>query len=93
MPFSSGFKPALILILRCYELWAKKSGPSLLFQVLVLYTGGTIGMVRNRDGVLVPQPHAMEQKIRSMCTMHDEVGAVSCARFSPDLRISLVAFF
>jgi L-asparaginase/Glu-tRNA(Gln) amidotransferase subunit D len=43
------------------------------FQVLVLYTGGTIGMVRNKDGVLVPQPHAMENKIRAMVTMHDEV--------------------
>jgi lysophospholipase len=39
----------------------------------VLYTGGTIGMVRNKDGVLVPQPHAMENKIRAMVTMHDEV--------------------
>ena len=39
----------------------------------MLYTGGTIGMVRNKDGVLVPQPHAMENKIRAMCTMHDEV--------------------
>jgi len=29
-------------------------------------------MVRNKDGVYVPEPHAMERKIRSMCTMHDE---------------------
>ncbi len=40
--------------------------------MLVLYTGGTIGMVRNKDGVYVPEPHAMESKIRAMCTMHDE---------------------
>ncbi len=29
-------------------------------------------MVRNSEGVLIPKPHAMERKIRSMCTMHDE---------------------
>ncbi len=33
-------------------------------KVLVLYTGGTIGMVRNAEGALAPQPHAMETMIR-----------------------------
>ena len=33
-------------------------------QVLVLYTGGTIGMVRNSEGALAPQPQAMESMIR-----------------------------
>merc|ERR1719234_1543830 len=41
-------------------------------KVLVLYTGGTIGMVRNGAGVLVPQPNAMESRIRKIVTMHDE---------------------
>ncbi len=41
-------------------------------RVLVLYTGGTIGMVRNAEGALAPAPHAMEAKIRLTCTMHDE---------------------
>ena len=41
-------------------------------KVLVLYTGGTIGMVRNTEGVLAPAPNALEKKIRSTCTMHDE---------------------
>ena len=58
-------------------------------KVLVLYTGGTIGMrmltiwrkiksffqsgmVRNSEGVLVPQPNAMESRIREIVTMHDE---------------------
>ena len=40
--------------------------------VLVLYTGGTIGMVRNSEGALSPAAHAMEAKIRQTCTMHDE---------------------
>ena len=41
-------------------------------KVLVLYTGGTIGMVRNRLGVLVPEANAMEANIRRIVTMHDE---------------------
>ena len=40
--------------------------------VLVLYTGGTIGMVRNSEGALDCAAHAMEAKIRQTCTMHDE---------------------
>jgi len=45
-------------------------------KVLVLYTGGTIGMTRNKDGALAPQPHMLEAKIREMVTMHDEKYAV-----------------
>jgi lysophospholipase len=41
-------------------------------KVLVLYTGGTIGMVRNSAGVLVPQPDAIELRLRRIVTMHDE---------------------
>jgi len=41
-------------------------------KVLVLYTGGTIGMVRNYQGVLVPEPNSMEANIRRIVTMHDE---------------------
>ena len=41
-------------------------------KVLVLYTGGTIGMVRNDEGALSPEAHAFEKKIRMNCTMHDE---------------------
>ena len=60
----------------------------LIVQVLVLYTGGTIGMVRNKDGVLVPQPHAMENKIRAMCTMHDEVECLPLNRITLGLHKS-----
>ena len=52
-------------------------------KVLVLYTGGTIGMVRNTEGVLAPAPNALERKIRSTCTMHDE--EYSCQRFGQKL--------
>ena len=37
-----------------------------------MYTGGTIGMVRNSEGALAPFPHAMEDRIRATITMHDE---------------------
>ena len=43
--------------------------------VLVVYTGGTIGMVRNLAGVLVPEPNALEANIRRIVTMHDETFA------------------
>ena len=48
--------------------------------MLVLYTGGTIGMVRNRAGVLVPEANAMEANIRRNVTMHDE--SYSSERFA-----------
>jgi len=41
-------------------------------KVLVLYTGGTIGMVRNSEGALATIPHVMESTIRNTITMHDE---------------------
>ncbi|XP_061384564.1 L-asparaginase 1-like [Danaus plexippus] len=40
-------------------------------RVLVLYTGGTIGMVKNKDGVLVPQKGAFENLIRGYPQLHD----------------------
>ena len=51
-------------------------------KVLVLYTGGTIGMVRNHAGVLVPEPNAMESNIRRIVTMHDD--QYSVMRFAGD---------
>jgi len=40
-------------------------------KVLVLYTGGTIGMVRNSEDVLVPQANVMEDRLRMNINMHD----------------------
>ncbi|CAH2094761.1 unnamed protein product [Euphydryas editha] len=42
-------------------------------RVLVLYTGGTIGMVKNRDGVLIPQKNAFENLIRAYPQLHDNM--------------------
>ena len=41
-------------------------------KVLVLYTGGTIGMVRNSEGALEPSANAFEAMLRKACTLHDE---------------------
>lgn len=49
--------------------WSQES------RVLVLYTGGTIGMMRNERGRLVPIPREMEMNIRRYPHMHDELYA------------------
>ncbi|EFN66941.1 L-asparaginase [Camponotus floridanus] len=40
-------------------------------RVLVLYTGGTIGMVRNEEGVLVPIANAFIKNLRRYPQLHD----------------------
>ena len=44
----------------------------LVSKVMVLYTGGTIGMVRNQDDMLAPAKHALENNLRELKTLHDE---------------------
>ncbi|XP_041969682.1 L-asparaginase 1-like [Aricia agestis] len=59
------------------ELSCKSSGSTLKSvgrndrRVLVIYTGGTIGMVKNRNGVLIPQKGAFENLIRGYPQLHD----------------------
>ncbi|XP_043526263.1 L-asparaginase [Frieseomelitta varia] len=40
-------------------------------RVLVLYTGGTIGMIRNENGALVPKANAFVKKLRNYPHMYD----------------------
>ncbi|XP_035719284.1 L-asparaginase-like isoform X2 [Vespa mandarinia] len=40
-------------------------------RVLVLYTGGTIGMIRNESGVLVPKANSFVNNLRQFSQMHD----------------------
>ncbi|XP_060805140.1 L-asparaginase 1-like [Amyelois transitella] len=40
-------------------------------KVYVLYTGGTIGMIKNNEGVLIPQKGIFENMIRSYPQLHD----------------------
>ncbi|CAK1550419.1 unnamed protein product [Leptosia nina] len=42
-------------------------------RVLVIYTGGTIGMVKSKNGVLIPQKGAFENLIRGYPQLHDNV--------------------
>ncbi|XP_059474884.1 L-asparaginase 1 [Neocloeon triangulifer] len=44
-------------------------------RVLVLYTGGTIGMVRNNSGILAPTANALVHSLRRYPDLHDETYA------------------
>ncbi|XP_055524544.1 L-asparaginase [Wyeomyia smithii] len=44
-------------------------------KVLVIYTGGTIGMMRNEKHALEPRPNEFVRKIRKYPNMHDDVYA------------------
>ncbi|XP_058808958.1 L-asparaginase 1-like isoform X2 [Phymastichus coffea] len=50
-------------------------------RVLVLYTGGTIGMVRNKEGALVPKPNTLVKNLRKYPNLHDKQYAED--RFGP----------
>ncbi|KAH7952123.1 hypothetical protein HPB52_018942 [Rhipicephalus sanguineus] len=39
--------------------------------VLVIYTGGTIGMVKDKDGVLKPAPGILDKRLREFPQLHD----------------------
>ncbi|XP_013774495.1 L-asparaginase-like [Limulus polyphemus] len=41
-------------------------------KVLVLFTGGTIGMLQTRNGVYAPQPNYLERNIRKFPELHDQ---------------------
>ena len=53
----------------------------LVSKVMVLYTGGTIGMVRNQDDVLAPAKHALENNLRELKTLHDAKFAREVLRY------------
>ncbi|XP_065340986.1 L-asparaginase 1 [Cloeon dipterum] len=51
-------------------------------RVLVLYTGGTIGMVRNGNGALAPTANALVHSLRRYPDLHDE--SYAQAKFKSD---------
>lgn len=60
------------LILNDDDLWATRNlGDQKESKVLVLYSGGTIGMIKNKNGVLAPEPKMMEKKLRTYPQLHD----------------------
>ncbi|XP_055589321.1 L-asparaginase isoform X2 [Uranotaenia lowii] len=50
-------------------------------KVLVLYTGGTIGMMRNEKNALEPRPNEFVRRIRQYPNMHDD--AYASKRYGP----------
>ncbi|KAL3220533.1 hypothetical protein MRX96_029810 [Rhipicephalus microplus] len=40
--------------------------------VLVIYTGGTIGMVKDEKGALAPAPGILDKRLREFPQLHDE---------------------
>lgn len=50
-------------------------------KVLVIYTGGTIGMMRNDKNALEPRPNEFVRKIRQYPNMHDD--AYAAKRYGP----------
>ena len=45
---------------------------NLVSKVFVLYTGGTIGMTRNKDDVLVPAKNKLANNLEHLGTFHDK---------------------
>ncbi|ODN02046.1 L-asparaginase [Orchesella cincta] len=58
-------------------------------QVLVIYSGGTIGMSRGPQGSLVPIPNMLEKTVRKFPHMHDEDYAKERFGDAPDAPLCL----
>ncbi|KAH0548462.1 L-asparaginase [Cotesia glomerata] len=58
-------------------------------KVLVIYTGGTIGMIRNAQGVLSPLPNAFIETVKSYSHMHDRTYAEEFLGCSDSLVLPL----
>ncbi|KAH6930307.1 hypothetical protein HPB50_012612 [Hyalomma asiaticum] len=52
------------------EAWRKYATNDEAF-VLVIYTGGTIGMVKDKNGVLKPAPGILDKRLREFPQLHD----------------------
>ncbi|CAG0920491.1 unnamed protein product [Notodromas monacha] len=67
-PFSV---PKILCRNESYEILQQRGSKSNESRVLVLYTGGTIGMIKNEQGVLAPAPRQLEPHIRTYPHLHD----------------------
>ncbi|KAF2881603.1 hypothetical protein ILUMI_24546 [Ignelater luminosus] len=59
---------------------AQKNHPAAYTMIKMFYTGGTIGMQKNDDGVLVPKPNAFKDRIKKMPQLHNEEEAKKLKR-------------
>ncbi|XP_065290312.1 L-asparaginase 1-like [Dermacentor albipictus] len=53
------------------DAWYSCTGPDQAC-VLVIYTGGTIGMVKDEKGLLKPAPGILDKRLREFPELHDE---------------------
>ncbi|XP_054927344.1 L-asparaginase-like isoform X3 [Dermacentor andersoni] len=53
------------------DAWHSCTGPDQAC-VLVIYTGGTIGMVKDEKGLLKPAPGILDKRLREFPQLHDE---------------------
>ena len=60
-------------------------------KVFVLYTGGTIGMTRNSDDVLVPAKNKLANNLQHLGTFHDKQFAESVLGNEEMLVLPMIA--
>ena len=60
-------------------------------KVFVLYTGGTIGMTRNSDDVLVPAKNKLANNLQHLGTFHDKQFAESVLGNEDMLVLPMIA--
>ncbi|XP_058839457.1 L-asparaginase-like [Topomyia yanbarensis] len=77
------------LYMRRNSSYGKMSSDTPEAKVLVIYTGGTIGMMRNENNALEPRPNEFIRKIRKYPNMHDDVYASK--RFGPAKNMAPLA--
>ncbi|KAG1685111.1 L-asparaginase [Nymphon striatum] len=64
------------------KLFTERSRPE--SRVLVLHTGGTIGMIKNEQGVYAPEPNKLQQKIKQYPQLHDVDYLTTSLNYQPD---------
>ena len=69
----------------------KEVNTNIVSKVFVIYTGGTIGMTRNNEDVLVPAKNKLENNLRKLGTFHDEKFATKTLNNDDMLVLPMIA--
>ncbi|KAL3220539.1 hypothetical protein MRX96_029816 [Rhipicephalus microplus] len=70
-PMDASYVPKVLYSLTDDDTAWQKHATSNEARVLVIYTGGTIGMVKDKDGVLKPAPGVLDKRLREFPQLHD----------------------
>ncbi|KAH7952124.1 hypothetical protein HPB52_018943 [Rhipicephalus sanguineus] len=70
-PMDASYVPKVLYSLTDDGKTWQKYSTSNEARVLVIYTGGTIGMVKDKDGVLKPAPGVLDKRLREFPQLHD----------------------